>query len=390
MADERTAADLENGTEVDTALFEDTEEMPYAKLMEMLKDTDDDGDDVAFGRGEEKPAPKDSPLVSVEDGVDLIDKATRAGEKAAKVEADKPAPEAQAAPEEKPAIAEEAPPAEGQDSQPDEIAALLDGLPDDRKASVRERIGAADEVLGIFKGREDALKRHGAKPADVVKRLVDLSDYAEKNPQDYLAWAAGQFGNAAEVIGKAAEKLGLKVVAAEPSPEDDPFEDPQVKEMRQQLAAYKAKEAAALQIGPDSPQAKAQAELSRLAATLPHWTKVAPQIAALTQAHASGGATPTLDDIKRFYEAAVVASGITPPPQPAPPVPTTPAAQPVAPVAQQAATNTAADKERQERARKASMSLDGSGQGAGRRSDLDPDASIHAVLASLYKEQARG
>lgn len=393
MADQRTADDLDDGTEVDAGPFGDTEEMPYAKLMEMLKGDDEPGDDVAFGKGSDTPPAKEADQVSIEEGIDLIDSANAKGRKDAKVQAPEPAQvedpkpaeieaqqEAAAKPEEPAAETGKPAPAPA----PDDIDAMLDGLPDDRKTAIRGRIGAADEVLAIFKGHEAELQRHGTKPADVVKRLVDLSTYAEKNPHDYLAWAATQFGDAAEVLGKAAEKLGLKVVPAEAPPEDDPFEDPKIKEMREQLAAYKAREREP--IGPDSPQARAQAELQNLAASLPHWQTVAPQVAALSQAHAAKGTPPTLQDIRRFYDAAVIATGIAPAPAPQP----IPAAQPAPVVAQQAPTKTAADAERLERSKKASMSLDGSGQGAGRRPALDPDASIHSVLTTLMNEQSRG
>lgn len=375
---QRTADDLDNGTEVDAAPFDDTEEMPYAKLMEMLKGDDEPGDDIAFGKGSDTPPAKEADQVSVEEGIDLIDTANTRGRKDAKVETpDKAAepkatePEVQSEEAAKPAE----PPAAEPDA-PDDIDAMLDGLPDDRKTALRGRIGAADEVLAIFKGHEAELQRHGTKPADVVKRLVDLSSYAEKNPTEYLAWAASQFGNAAELLSKAAERIGLKVVPAEPEPEEDPFEDPKIKQMRQELAAYKAKEVQP--IGPDSPQARAQAELQNLAASLPHWQTVAAQVAALSQAHAARGTPPTLDDIRRFYDGAVIASGIAP----------IPAAQPAPVVAQPA--KAAADAERLERSKKASMSLDGSGQGAGRRPALDPDASIHTVLTAFMKEQSRG
>ena len=394
MANQRTADDLGDGTEVGGAPFEDTEEMPYAKLMEMLKSDDEPDDDVAFGKGSDTPPAKEADQVSVEEGIDLIDSANSKGRKDAKVQAAEPAKEEEpkqaepevkldesAKPAETPATPEpEAKPAPA----PDDIDAMLDGLPDDRKTALRGRIGAADEVLAIFKGHEAELQRHGTKPADVVKRLVDLSSYAEKNPHDYLAWVATQFGDAADVLGKAAEKLGLKVVPVEAPAEDDPFEDPQVKKMREELAAYKARERQP--IGPDSPQARAASDLQALAASLPHWQTVAPQIAALSQTHAAKGTPPKLDDIRRFYDAAVIASGIAPPPAPQP----IPAAQPAPVVAQQAPTKTAADAERIERSKKASMSLDGSGQGAGRRPALDPDASIHSVLTTLMSEQSRG
>lgn len=381
MPTNRTYEDLDDGTELDAAPLDDTEEMPYATLMKMLTGDDESGDeDVAFGKGSDAPEAKEPDQVSIEEGVALIDEASTKGRQAAKVEVPKPE-----APADDSKLPE--PEAKTDDTQPPaapaDIDAMLDGLPDDRKTAARDRITAADEVLAVFKGREAEFQRHGAKPAEVVKRLADLVNYAEQNPHDYLAWAATQFGNPAEVLGKAAEKLGLKVVQVEAGDDDDPFEDPEVKEMRKQLAEYKARERPA-PLGPDSPQARAQAELTSLAASLPHWQTVAPQVAALSQAHAARGTPPTIADVKRFYDGAVVAAGLAAPaPQPVS------AAQPAPAVAQVPTAKPAATADRIERSKRASMSLDGSGQGAGRRPDLDPDASIATVLTTLWNEQSR-
>lgn len=363
----------------------DDEDMPYDKLMAMLGKPDDDaGEDIAFGAGEDTlPAGDDT--ITAGQGLDMLDDAAAERRAAAKVdpeekpaEADPPAPEAEAQGE---AERETQPPAEP--AKPDDLDALLDGIPDERRTAIRDRVTAADDLLAVFKGHEAELERHGVKPADAVARLVELNAYATRNPSDYLAWAATQLGGKPEeVLGKAAERLGLKLVPAQGGEDDDPFEDPEVKAMRQELAALKAQQQAPA-LGPDSPQARTQNDLAALAARSPHWKTVEHEVAALASAHVQRAGTPaTIADVERFYRAAVTAAGLDVPPNPAPQ--TTPAAQPAAPVPQEA-PKAAAPDERLERARAASKSLDGSGQGAGRRPALDPNASIEQVLTSLYK-----
>lgn len=364
--------ELEDGNEIDRDDREaDMEEMPYQKLMEMLQGSDDDDDAlVAFGEGDGQTAELPA-VVSIEDGIDLLDEAAQGRARDSKVEAaksDDPAPEggegeAQA---DKPAV-------------PDDLDALLAGLDDTKRTTIKARVQEADEVLGIFKGREAELERHGVKPTEAVKRLVELNAYATANPPEYLAWAATQFGNPEEVLAKAAEKLGLRLVAAAPE-DDDPFEDPEIKAIKEENRRLKAAQNPP-QIGPDAPQARAMTELQSFTASAPHFDAVAPYVAAQARAYVEAtGKAATIDDIKRFYQASLVSAGLD----------QTPAAQGGAPAVKPEVKTPAAPSASVERAKAASKSLDGSGQGAGRRPALDPDMSLRDTLNAMWAAQVKG
>lgn len=358
------------------------DEMPYAKLMEMLKGDDEPGDDVAFGQTSDAAAAPEVDTVSIEDGIDLIDKAQSGKREASKVEAapaeksaDTPADDATtdtATQDSKPAAA------------PDDLDAILTGLPDAAREAVRTRISAADEVLSAFKGREADLERFGTSPAKAVGDLLKIEAYSRAKPDEYLAWAAGQLGgDPVATITKAAERLGLKVTASS-SADDDPFEDPEVKRMRQELAAYKARDTAP-QLGPDAPQNRAASDLEAFRSASPHFDAVAPYIAAQASAHAQATGKPvTVADLKRFYDANVAALGLSAPAE------TTSAAQVTQTVAQQTQTTPAAPSDSVKRAMAASKSLDGSGHGAGRRPALAADAPLSDVLSHFYRQQSGG
>ena len=383
MADPR---ELEDGNEIDrddAAI--DVEDVPYEKLMKMLTAGDDaEGEDIAFGAGkivEAKPAD----VVSVDDGLDLIDKAASTRRESAKVaapEGEDTQPAADGADSVAGEAAADASPAPAPAA--DDLDTLLDGIADDRKEAIRGRVKAADDVMSIFTGREAELERHGVSPQQAMNRLIELNAYATKNPTDYIAWAAMQLGNPHEVIGAAAAKLGLKLAPA--TGDEDAFEDPAIKEKMARLAAYEARDLAA-GIGPDAPVSRAQSELETFASRSPHWQSVAPQVAALAKTHHETTGRPvTITEIERFYSASLLAAGIQqePAPQAQPAAAITPAAQSQQPVAQGAQTTTAATSDSVQRAKAASKSLDGSGQGAGRRPALDPDASVKDVLTSLW------
>jgi len=363
-------------TEIDREDLDLDDDVPFEKLMAMLgDDSDTAADGVAFGETSDMAAPERD-VVSVEQGVDTLDEAAaekRAESKVALPEGEDTQPAAEKTEEDKPA---------GEDSQPatDDYTTLLDGLPDDRKGVLRDRLTAADEVLGVFKGREAELQALGVTPVQAMTELVNINAYARRAPDQYIAWAATQFGDAAEVLGKAAEHLGLKVV---PIQEDDPFEDPEIKEMKAKLAQYEGQQR--IPLGPDAPQHRAQTELEAFTAKAPHFQAVAEEVAARATRHvAKTGQPATIADIKRFYEAEVMAMGLAQAEQPdLPAAQSTPAAQATQPVAQQAQKQSAAPTGDVQRAKAASKSLDGSGQGAGRRPALDPDASIENILNSI-------
>lgn len=371
--------DLDDGTDIDRdddAI--ELEDVPYDKLIGMLKGDDDQDEDIAFGAGEDTE-PKTPDVISAEEGMDLVGDADAAKRAAAKVP-ETTAPEGKA--EDTPPGEDQPPATEAEAPAPDaDLDALLSDVPEAKRDAIRARVSQADEVMSIFRGRDQELQMHGVSPKQAMERLIEINGYAMRNPTDYLAWAATQFGNPQEILGKAAERFGFKLVATAGDGEEDPFEDPAVKEMRQRLAAYEARDRAP-QLGPDAPQFRAQTELESFAGQAEHFQTVAPQIAALAQVHVQTTGQPaTIDDIKRFYSAAIAAAGLQA---------ATSAAQVQQPVAQQAQTTSAARSDSVERAKRASKSLDGSGQGAGRRPALDPDAPLETVLATLYAQQTKG
>jgi len=361
----------------------DTEDVPYDKLMAMLSGGDGDpSDDIAFGATSDDAKPIVE-TVTVEDGLDLIDgahskkrsdskvEAKTEAEGEAKAEAD---PEQDGAQEAKQEANHEAPVADDA-----EIDGFLSSLPDAARTAVKGRIGAADEILGLFKGRETEMQRFGVTPATAVGELLKIEQYSRTNPADYLAWAAGQLGgDPVETLSKAASRLGLKVVQAA-SDDDDPFEDPEVKTMRAELAAYRARDSAP-QLGPDAPQNRAMSDLEAFRASAPHFDAVAEYVAAQASAHVQKTGKPVgVDDLKRFYDANVQALGLG-----ASAPESKSAAQVQQPVAQQTQKPAAAPSNSVQRAMAASKSLDGSGHGAGRRPALAPDANLVDVLKFHY------
>jgi hypothetical protein len=366
--------DQTNNIDRDDSLL-DTEDVPYDKLMAMLSGGDGDpSDDIAFGATSDDAKPIVE-TVTVEDGLDLIDGAHSKKRSDSKVEAKteaeaEPDPEQDGAPEAK----QEAPAADDA-----EIDGFLSALPDTARTAVKARIGAADEILGLFKGRETEMQRFGVTPATAVGELLKIEQYSRTNPADYLAWAAGQLGgDPVETLSKAASRLGLKVVQAA-SDDDDPFEDPEVKAMRAELAAYKARESGP-QLGPDAPQNRAMSDLEAFRASAPHFDAVAEYVAAQASAHVQKTGKPVgVADLKRFYDANVQALGL----EPSAPESKS-AAQVQQPVAQQTQKPAAAPSNSVQRAMAASKSLDGSGHGAGRRPALAPDANLVDVLKFHY------
>lgn len=404
MNSKTTAADIDDGEEIDRvdpdlAQDDDDEEFEQ-KLLEMLA-ADDGGDDAVFS-GPVKE--KETATVSVEDGLDLVSKVTtERGVKRRADDLDKgedPAPTGQ---DSQPAAAQadEKPDAgAAPESQPvtdsDSIDALVEGLDDDRRQKISARVRDADDVMSLFKGREDQLKQHGVDAKQAMQRLIQLNEWANADPAKYIAYAAANLApdKAEEVLVAAAEKLGMKLVQAD----DDPFEDEEVKRLRaenRRLRGYN------IDFGPDDaatgsaqPAATDPAQvINELSGEKnpdgsprrPLWGKLVANIATRAKAHVEKTKTyATKEDLARFYDEEEremrAAMGLgDPAPQPAPPADAKPAAQPAAPVAG-GGTKKAAPSASVDRAKAASKSIDGTGQGASRRPAPNPDASLEDVL----------
>lgn len=388
-------------TDPDFVGDDDEDEEFEKQLLEMLN-ADDDGDEKVFS-GPIKE--KETATVSVEDGLDMVSKATtERGTKRRAESLDKATQPGGAGGDSQPAAqGEDTPPAaQGEDTQPaapaadDDLAPLLEGLDDDRRNKITERVKQADEVMALFKGREAELQRHGVSATQAMARLIQLNEYAAAKPVEYLAWATAQLApdKAEEVLTAAAEKLGLKLVAAD----DDPFEDEEVKRLRAENRKLRGLQ---VDFGPDAEAAAAAAQANDPVRVIqdfatakgadgkplrPLWDQLKGNVAMMAKTHReTTGKVVTPDDLARFYSEAetamrtalgVPAAGAqqgndTPAAQPA--------AQPAAPVAQ-GGTKKAAPSSSVERAKAASKTIDGTGQGASRRPAPSPDASLEDVL----------
>lgn len=394
MAKAPTAADIDDGEEIDRIdpefSHDDDDEEFERKLLEML-DGDDDGDEKVFS-GPVKE--KETATVSMEDGLDLVSKVTTergTKRRAEDLEKDEdPAPDAGDAQPAPAAQGEAAPVTEG-----DTIDALLEGLDDDRRQKITARVKDADDVMSLFKGRDEQLAQHGVTAKQAMARLIQLNEYAAEKPVEYIAWATAQLApeKAEEVLIAAAEKLGMKVTRAD----DDPFEDEEIKRLRAENRQLRGR---VLDFGPDAEAANPQPAPIDPAKVIfdfateknpdgtprrPLWENLKANIATRAKAQFEVTKVPvTPADLAKFYDdeerAMRAALGLgDPAPQASAPANAKPAAQPAAPVAE-GGTKKAAPSASVDRAKAASKSIDGTGQGASRRPAPSPDASLEDVL----------
>jgi hypothetical protein len=383
----------------DTLGAEDDEDGLEAIIRKALGDQDGDEEEDLLGEFKEPDA---NTTVSVEEGLDLIDAAQQKQRKGEKDDAaeggdqtEKPEDKSSGNPDGDQTTAQE---------QPPELESLLEGLPEDKRTAISTRIAAGDAVLNLFKGHEEELKQHGEDPGKVVARLLDLNQFAQAHPDEYLVWVAQQVSpnDPTEHLAKAAERLGFKLVKADAEAEggsDDPFEDEEVKRLREENRRLKG-ETQLADIGPDTPARKAERELRDFVLAKdqsgqlirPLWPYVQAEIGAASKKLLEESGKPvTLDDIDRLYkEATSRLQGIVKPAAAAETPaaktagdqkPADAAAQRTAPVADQKAKDAAA----LEKSKRASKSIDGAGPGAGRRPALNEDADLEATIRHFAK-----
>lgn len=327
------------------------------------------------GKGEEDKAEKDFQ--------DAIDKGTE-GDKTppADTEAAGSEKDAAAEPGEKDKPAAEAP----TDLARLATADLLKGVDEKMAGEITRRIGDAERVNKLFEGREEELRMHGVSADQAMSRLLYLNAFAQAKPDEYLAWVATQVDadKAADLFGKAAAHLGLKVVPADGAGEDE-FESEEMKALREENA--RLKRASAPGFGPDTPERAGQRSAMDTLRDFttatddtgqlrhPHFEALKPVITQMATKHRTEtGKFVTADDLERFYTAAVErmqsAFGSS-------------AAQAPAPVAEQ--KQTPAAEKPAEKPKPASKMIDGDGQGADRRPALPWDAPLDAVLKDSLK-----
>jgi hypothetical protein len=390
--DDDQIRDIEDDNDITPEVQGDDDEKALRDiLMKALDDADADQDEDVFS-GPIKS--RERKTVSLDEGLDLIDKADKSKRASAKTDDDEEDDPDPLNPKAATPKAEEAAPGEeakAAEPAPADVDTLLDGIDGDKRTAIAARIAAGDEVLGLFKGQEERLQSLGVTPKEAVSNLLKIEQYARSNPHEYIAWAAGQMapGKAHELLGRAAEIHGYKLVpvaADGGADEDDPFEDEEKKAMRKELRELKAAQAHPPQIGPDAPEVRARRDLESFVSAKdtegrplrPFFKELAKDMAEKAKTHRdSTGQDVTAADLERFYgeleEPYLASKGL--PPRAAAQPKTTDAAQAQAPVA---------DKTKQaaalERSRAASKSIDGTGQGAGRRPALSDEASLREIV----------
>lgn len=416
-------ADIENDDDLDRddlGAVDDDQEDLRAILRKAMneggREADPASDDIALDPLEAS----EITTVSTDEGLDLIEKSKRGEAKPKGTPPAEPDEVARKAAEEAAATAAKAgaqeagngaaPEAEAEKTDPPPAAAsdldsLLEGIDPERAGKIRDRLATfagLDEVFVTHKDTLDAIAQGEGGPAKAITNLLGLHQYANQNPDQYLAWAATQLGGAdpEAVIIKAAEHLGLKVA----KPEEDPFEDEEIRKLREENRTLKA-QGRRLPFGPDvrSPQDQIGAFAAEKnqdgTPKRPFWDQLHPQIAARAKAEREKTGQPvTLADIDRFYreEETRMRALFAPPaePNPAPntlsPAPKPTPAAPAAPAVPQVVPKTAAPAAGNlARAQAASKQLDGTGQGADRHSAPPDGADLRGTIAH-YLRQARG
>lgn len=369
----------------DLSLVEEVDDPERAALLEAIAKATagDDEDDTPLPLIEET----EDTTISVEEGAKLLSDAKIGrqpkvdppqGDQEPAIE---PAPTA-AKPEASAPVSEDA-------------EALLTGIDGDRRAKLQERITQASEWSGLLATHGEAVKAISENPVEAFGTLVQLHQYANQNPDQYLAWAAWQLNqdDPAAILTKAAEHLGLKVV---PKDDSDPFEDEEVKRLRQQNMELERRLTGGRPIpfGPDVP--RPEDALGRIiseknpdgSAKRPYWKELEPLIGAAALAKKNELGRPvTAEEIAAIYDEQVAAlasklGGAAPQ--------SSVAARPAAAVAQPGAGQQAAAPSAVSRAKAASKSIDGTGQGAPRHSGPEGDGSIRSILEAQLKRQNGG
>lgn len=385
----------DNDDEIEDIYGEKPEDDIDTELRKQIEKLTADDDEAEDDGGFDAPLETTdaSATVSQDEGLDLAEQARLGrGKKADAETKPEPDPDAKSEAHDPPAT-----PAAGASSlESADTTALLDGLDEPRRIELTRRLDAASRITGLFKGHEAELQMHGATPETAVQRFLDLNRFAQERPDEYVAWVATQTGGKEpqKVLEKAAERLGFKLVPNAEDNDDDDFLTPEAKALKEENARLKAQLTGRQpQFGPDTPERvqarQAQQQLSGFVTARdpqtgqplrPHFERLRPRIAELATAHVRDSQKPvTVDDLQRFYSQAEAEvreiAGVA----------NTSAAQAAPSVADQIKTQAAAAA----KAKAASKSIDGTGQGASRRPALPDDAPLETVIRH-FAQQGQG
>jgi len=358
------------------------QEDPTADLIKKaidLVDEDEEDDDGGFDAPIKETKKDQREQVSESEGLDLIDQAKRPGPPDAEAQKDAPkageddAGETKAKAEDKPEEAASDKPEEStEDSGLSQLGIedLLDGVDESKAGEISKRLEAAAALNQIFKPHTAELERHGTTPEAAMKRLVDLNAFAQQKPDEYLAWVAGEVGGSEpqKILEAAAKRFGYELVQVD----DDLFDD-----------EGEEKAANPSEFGPDAPHNRVMRELQEFTTETdangqlkrPLWQYVQNDVSEMCKRHAEeSGKGVTVQDLDRFYQEAAdkLRSSIAPGEQGKTPS----AAQPGQAVADREKQAAAAAK-----AKRASKSTGGTGQGASRRSAPPADASVYDTVS---------
>jgi len=372
--------------------------------------TDDDQDESGgFDAPIEDADIEKREVMTEEEGTDAIQKA-RDGTKFKTDEATAPKSEEKnvgGKPDGKAVEAEEADKGDEADSEagdkPDDKAADVD-LTDESYAAeiakmpnnVQERIKSYQAIAEPFKGREAEFEGFGKTPAEVVRSLVQINDYAQRDPSDYAAWAIQQTtGNDPEkiqkVITEAAEKLGFRVTKEDGPDLDDPFLTDKERELMEENAALRASAGAenGPVVGPNAPENQmrqiALDFINEVGAdgqpVRPDYETLHPLITQIVAQQKAAGVQITKDVLQEAYTQAEFMNPDTREAAALRLAAQKNSAQPKTDVLKQDQQNAAKVR----RAKDASSKIiDGPGQGTSRQPAKDSDLSIDALLKKAW------
>ncbi|MCV6826007.1 MULTISPECIES: hypothetical protein [Halocynthiibacter] len=375
---------------------EDESEKDIREAFDQMM-ADDDEDDGGFDAPLEEDSAELAETVSAEEGAEIAAEARTKGAAAkASEDAEDTKPEDEDASETSEKTAKDDK-GEGPDYGSMSNDDLLGGIEGDHKEEVSRRLSSYDELMGKFDAHKEELERHGGTPAQAIDRFLELNKFASEKPDEYVAWVLKEVGgdNAQEALQKAASHLGLKVSEQDSSDDlddDEMFMTDRERELIEENRRLRGEGGeGAPSFGPDTPDRKKQREVQDAIdgflnetdddGNLVHgnFDMLSPRISQLAAAHkAQTNQDVTIDTLREIYAQAdqemrdLYGGG------------NTSAATQETSMTKEIQTKAAASA----KAKRASKSVDGTGQGASHRPALPEDASLEDTIRHFSSLQS--